>query len=300
MHTRAFRHITVFVLLGLMLGLVEMAMSHSAQAQTMQITITNYSFQPATLAIPVGTTVTWINQDSVSHTSTSDTGPWDSGTLAHGQSFSFTFNQPGTFTYRCVIHPFMKGTIDVGSAASATIAPTSTSSPTLTAAPVATVAPTALPTATSIPLAAYPLHPQRGMRELRMGPVTSAKRPIWAGYYDGHKDIYLSTDVSNQGQALAMHINFAPSLRRTSIGVTPPIYLVKGRAGGNQGAVFGSEPGEKDYSPLWREIIVQWKQRAKAVLLVSDNQILALAKKGKLTISQSNIVLNCPIIKVGR
>jgi plastocyanin len=67
------------------------------------------------LVVPVGTTVTWVNNDSVPHTATSDTGVWDSGTLAPGQSFSFTFNTPGTFSYFCMIHgrQSMSGVIQV-------------------------------------------------------------------------------------------------------------------------------------------------------------------------------------------
>lgn len=267
------------------------------------MTIANFSFQPATLTIPAGTTVTWTNQDSVSHTSTSDTGVWNSGTLAHGQSFSFTFSQPGTFPYHCAIHPFMKASITVQSAATVTPAPATMGSPSATVTPAATVAPMATspaPTATSIPLAAYPVYPYRRMTQLRMGPGMTSRQTDWLGYNDGHKDTYLSTDVSNNAQAMAMHINFAPTLGRTPMGATPPIYLVKGRSTGNQLAVFGSQPGEKDYSPVWREVIVQWKPNVKPVLLKQDNQILKLAKKSKLTLRHTNIVLNCPIIKVGK
>ena len=67
------------------------------------------------LIIPVGTQVTWINDDSAPHTATSDTGVFDSGTLNQGQSFSFTFETAGTFPYFCTIHgkQSMSGTIQV-------------------------------------------------------------------------------------------------------------------------------------------------------------------------------------------
>jgi plastocyanin len=67
------------------------------------------------LVITMGTTVTWTNTDAIAHTSTSDTGVWDSGILAPGQSFSFTFAQAGTFPYHCAIHgaASMSGTIVV-------------------------------------------------------------------------------------------------------------------------------------------------------------------------------------------
>jgi plastocyanin len=72
-----------------------------------------FTFSPKTLKVKVGTTVTWKNTTMVSHTSTSDSGVWDSGIIAPGGSFSFTFTTTGTFTYHCNIHPFMKASIIV-------------------------------------------------------------------------------------------------------------------------------------------------------------------------------------------
>jgi plastocyanin len=72
-----------------------------------------FTFSPTTLKVKVGTTVTWKNTTLVSHTSTSDTGVWDSGLISPGGSFSFKFTTTGTFTYHCNIHPFMKATIIV-------------------------------------------------------------------------------------------------------------------------------------------------------------------------------------------
>ena len=68
-------------------------------------------------------TVMWINKDSVTHHVVSDTGVFDSGDLATGQSYNYTFNQTGSFPYHCSIHPSMTGTIVVS-----TSAPTSTGS----------------------------------------------------------------------------------------------------------------------------------------------------------------------------
>jgi plastocyanin len=56
------------------------------------------------LTISAGTTVTWINQDDMAHTTTSDTGLWDSGLLAPGKTFSYTFVSGGSFSYHCAIH----------------------------------------------------------------------------------------------------------------------------------------------------------------------------------------------------
>ena len=131
-----------------------------------------------------------------------------------------------------------------------------------------------------------------------MGPAKTVSRPAFQGYYDGHKDTYLNTDVSSKSDAAAMHINY--SARLGSIKNLPEIYLVEGKAAPGQLAVFGSEPGEKNYSPLWSETILTWKAGATPVLLTSDTQINAVEKKGTLTERDAHVVLNCPIIKVGK
>jgi len=130
-----------------------------------------------------------------------------------------------------------------------------------------------------------------------MGPVSQVTRPAFHGYYDGHKDTYLNTDVSSKTEAAAMHINY--SARIGTMRGLPEIYLVEGRAAHGQLAVFGSEPGEKDYSPLWAETILTWKASATPVLITSDTQINKIEKTGQLTERDGHVVLNCPIIKVG-
>src|ERR671930_1557625 len=74
----------------------------------------------------------------------------------------------------------------------------------------------------------------------RMGPTTTIKRPAFHGYYDGHKDTYLNTDVSNKAEAKAMHINYAPVLKSVPLTTAPEMYLVQGKAAAGQLAVFGS------------------------------------------------------------
>lgn len=82
--------------------------SNTAQS----ITIESFKFNPETVTIKKGSTVTWINKDSAPHTATSQNS-FDSGTLSKGQTFTFTFKQEGTFNYICSIHPYMKGKIIV-------------------------------------------------------------------------------------------------------------------------------------------------------------------------------------------
>ncbi len=76
-------------------------------------TLGNRAYAPDDANISVGTTVTWTNSDSVAHTSTSDAAAWNSGTVAPGGQFSFTFQTAGTFPYHCTIHPGMVGTVVV-------------------------------------------------------------------------------------------------------------------------------------------------------------------------------------------
>ncbi len=76
-----------------------------------QVKISGFAFDPSTVAIRVGSTVTWLNTDPVGHTITGDN--LNSDLLATGQTYRQTFNQAGTFNYYCSIHPFMKGQVIV-------------------------------------------------------------------------------------------------------------------------------------------------------------------------------------------
>src|SRR5579884_2656740 len=133
---------------------------------------------------------------------------------------------------------------------------------------------------------------------LLLGPATMNARSTYRAYYDGHKDPYLVTDVSSKQQAATLHANYAATLKQMK--GLPAQYFIEGKAAPGQLSVFGSEPGEPDYNPLWEEFFVTWKAGVKPVLLKSDNQINALAKRGKLTSSDAHIVLNAPITHVGK
>ena len=112
-----------------------------AQAATTGVGIVEFQFQTNPATIGLGDTVTWTNNGTTTHTSNSSTGVWASGNLAPGQSFSFTFNTAGTFTYFCMIHPFMQASVIVSDSPSATATPTATLTPTITPTPVPTVGP---------------------------------------------------------------------------------------------------------------------------------------------------------------
>jgi plastocyanin len=76
-------------------------------------TLGNRAYDPGEVSVPVGGTVTWVNTDRASHTTTSNAAGWDSGIIAPGREFSSTFPTAGTFQYHCAIHPGMVGTVVV-------------------------------------------------------------------------------------------------------------------------------------------------------------------------------------------
>jgi plastocyanin len=78
-----------------------------------EVKIDNFSFGPATVTVPVGTTVTWTNRDDIPHTAVSTDGVFKSKVMDTDDKFSFVFNKPGTYPFYCTIHPKMTGQIIV-------------------------------------------------------------------------------------------------------------------------------------------------------------------------------------------
>ena len=175
-----------------------------ALAATSSVNIQNTAFAPATITIRVGDTVTWTNRDPFSHTSTSDTGAWDSHVVTAGSSFSFAFASAGTFAYHCAIHAFMHGTIVVQAPATpqptapptAPPTPVRTAPPTIAATAPPTLAPTdeptaapttAAPTATSSPTTAttetagVSASPSPVAVQLTPAPASGAPGPLLIG-----------------------------------------------------------------------------------------------------------------------
>jgi plastocyanin len=77
------------------------------------ITMRNMAFSSSSVQITTGTKVTWVNDDNMTHTVTSDNGVFSSGDITAGNSFSFTFNIAGTYSYHCIYHSTMTGVIVV-------------------------------------------------------------------------------------------------------------------------------------------------------------------------------------------
>ena len=89
------------------------ASANNASANPNEIVIENFSFEPATLTVNAGTTVTWVNHDDEPHTATATDKRFNSKTLDNGDRFSQEFKAPGTYNYYCALHPKMIGKIIV-------------------------------------------------------------------------------------------------------------------------------------------------------------------------------------------
>jgi len=101
--------------LGLGTGQKSYVASAQEKMSMMEVKIDNFTFGPATLTVPVGTTVTWINKDDIPHTvvSTNDSKTLKSKVLDTDEKFSFTFSKAGTYPYFCSIHPKMTAKVIV-------------------------------------------------------------------------------------------------------------------------------------------------------------------------------------------
>lgn len=99
-----------------------------APSSKVAVKIQMYAFSPAQLTITQGTTVTWTNYDTAPHTVTVSSGPvtFSSPELEKGQSFTYTFTTPGTYSYYCAVHPDMTATVVVKAKAGGTTAPSPT------------------------------------------------------------------------------------------------------------------------------------------------------------------------------
>jgi plastocyanin len=78
------------------------------------VSVQDNTFDPGTIKVKVGDTVEWTNEGGIAHTVTATGGAdFDSGSLAPGDTFSFTADKAGTISYVCTFHPGMQGTIEV-------------------------------------------------------------------------------------------------------------------------------------------------------------------------------------------
>jgi len=104
------RHISL--LAATVVAVIALAVT-DAMAATMTVRIANFTFEPETLTVPAGTTVTWVNDDDIPHLVIEKEGRFRSSALDTNDSYSQTMSAPGTVEYFCALHPHMTGKIVV-------------------------------------------------------------------------------------------------------------------------------------------------------------------------------------------
>ena len=87
--------------------------ANGTRTTVVRVRIIDFAFRPGRIEVARGSRVRWTNAGSVTHTTTSTTGVWDSGSLAPGEAFSRVFRSRGTFRYACTIHAGMTGKVVV-------------------------------------------------------------------------------------------------------------------------------------------------------------------------------------------
>ncbi len=90
---------------------IAVVMPSLGRAATVSVTIDNYAFAPKTVTVRAGDTIVWTDRDDVAHTVTALGNGFDSGAVEPGHTYRHRFTKPGTYAYRCSLHPEMRGTI---------------------------------------------------------------------------------------------------------------------------------------------------------------------------------------------
>src|SRR6266550_1372033 len=107
------RRVWTGALVMLMAGGVLRGTPVAPAADGNRVMVDNFSFTPATVSVPVGTTVTWTNHDDIPHNVVSPERKFKSPVLDTDETFSHTFDAAGTYKYYCSIHPRMTGQVVV-------------------------------------------------------------------------------------------------------------------------------------------------------------------------------------------
>src|SRR5271165_5847580 len=102
------RTLILAIILGLCINPTILAATpDDKSASEVAVKIDNFSFSPAVITVPVGTTVRWTNHDDIPHTVVSDDKAFKSKVLDTDEQFTYTFTKPGTYSYFCSVHPKM-------------------------------------------------------------------------------------------------------------------------------------------------------------------------------------------------
>ncbi len=135
--------------------------------------------------------------------------------------------------------------------------------------------------------------------------------PLVRGLYDGKDILLITTEVSDKamkdqiGNFTGFPVNYDANLTKISQGIGNLWIFKNGIKGpgfmGFQASVVDSIPGDPGYTPLWKVSIVEWKTNSgiTPTILGSDDAIGAAQSKGQITITPTNVVVNCPILQWG-
>jgi hypothetical protein len=133
--------------------------------------------------------------------------------------------------------------------------------------------------------------------------------PAIAGWYDGMRVYYVTTEITDPTMARNAGVTYAPRLEDAvpEYPKPPELRTVLERVykfpGNEQDAVFASAPtppgpesSDKAYSPLWLAYMVRWNDRSHARVLTSEEAIQAAADANEVSVERTSIVINCPIV----
>lgn len=142
-------------------------------------------------------------------------------------------------------------------------------------------------------------------------PGRQAHLPLLQGWFEGQAVFYVTTEVSDAEVARAKHATYAPRLAYAlaapphagAVNATDKVY---GSVNFEQGSVFASAPSplnyrntDMAYSPLWRLVKVEWQVGTTPRTLKSEEEVLVAQDKGWVTLTSTQVVLNCPIVHRG-
>ena len=132
--------------------------------------------------------------------------------------------------------------------------------------------------------------------------------PLVKALYDSKGVLFIITEVSDKimrdqiGNFTGSPVNFEPNLTKSQdIG---QLWIFKNGVKGPglmgfQTNVLNSIPGDPHYTPLWKVNIVEWKTTSTPTILGSDDIIANAVKKGQITVTPTNVVINCPVVQWG-
>jgi len=137
--------------------------------------------------------------------------------------------------------------------------------------------------------------------------------PLGKGYVNGNEVFYITTDASDKKIAsqitnlTGFKVNFAPLLTKTPDEAVAQFYVFKNGVKSNntntsgtfgfQPNVANAQPGDANYSPLWKINTVEWKSGSSPKELKSEKEIVDLKSKGELTVTPIEIYVNCPFVE---